>query len=175
MAQFKIIVLAKKSLAPLAALKAPGNEKQARKLITAAAMANRLGKQLEAKRKELNKPHQEAVKENGAQFGVMGQLGTEVDRLRELILDFMKHPTDSKQNALPAYDDIALEGVEGGVAKLKTLWNFEVDDEELLRKEHPELFVLDESAVKAMIRRKADPVRELPGVTISNEKTLELT
>lgn len=175
MAQFKIIVDAKKSVEPLTELEAPGNERQVRKLITAASMANRLVKKLEAKRKELNAPHQAKVKENGAQFGVMKLLENQVGRLRELILDFMRHPTDAKQNALPAYDDIALEGLEGGVAKLKTLWDFSIDDQEAFLKAHPEYITVNESLLKTHIRRKEEPIRELTGVTISNEQTLELT
>lgn len=48
-----------------------------------------------------------------------------------------------------------------GVFSVKKVWNWEVEDMNILRKAHPELFVLDEKAVNKLMR---DGEREIAGI-----------
>lgn len=48
-----------------------------------------------------------------------------------------------------------------GVFSVKKVWKWEIENLDLLRKTHPELFVLDEKAVNKLMR---DGVRELAGI-----------
>jgi len=50
-----------------------------------------------------------------------------------------------------------------GTASIKKVWTFEVEDEKKLRKYYPQLFVLDEKALRAMI---TGGKREIAGVRV---------
>lgn len=53
-----------------------------------------------------------------------------------------------------------------GVFSVKKVWRWEVENEELLRKAHPELFILDEKAVNKLVQSGE---REIAGIRIFQE------
>lgn len=175
MAKFKIVTDAETAVEEIPKFGAIGSEKAARIMISVLSKGKRISKALEAKRKELNAPAQLLIKGNGAKFSIMGKLDEVMAPQREKLLDWFKAPgSDKDQKPLPEYD-MALEGNDGGVAKLKTLWDFEILDAKAFLKANPEFIGIDESKLKAAIRRKDEPIRELKGARIFNSKTLEIT
>jgi hypothetical protein len=77
---------------------------------------------------------------------------------------------EEQARAAPVEDAPRAEAVQPGVirsaagsASTRAVWDFEVTDPDRVPREW---LVVDEKAIRAAVKRKADPVREIPGVRI---------
>lgn len=105
---------------------------------------------------EKNKKKRAAL-EAQAEFARLERLASE-EKLDQQVAPLVEAPAKSVR-------------ANGGLLISKKTWTFEVADEEMLRKAHPELFVLDIKAVNARIQNGE---RAIPGLNIYQETSVNL-
>jgi len=133
-------------------------------------------KALEERRTTITKPLNEALKAVNALFAepkaaLEGLRG----RIKSSMAAFIAIQDQAETKALEAGDHVALARVAeipkvAGV-QVRESWDFEVEDEAALRAAHPELFVLNESALRALVKASKGKV-QYPGVKQYKKSTL---